>query len=346
MSGATESEEMEEIEDAENAASHTLWVDEEHAGQRLDRFLASQLPEFSRSRLQGLIAQGQLWREGTEPHHARQAVCDAAAKTRAGECYVLIVPQAATSQLVARNIPLSIIYEDAHLLVIDKSAGMTVHPAPGHADDTLVNALLAHCGGSLSGIGGVARPGIVHRIDKDTTGLLVVAKHDTAHAALSAQLADRTLSRVYCAVAWGVPSPTKGTITGNIGRSPHHRQKMALLKRGGREAATHYRVEEVFFHRGTPVASLLECRLETGRTHQIRVHCTSIGHPLIGDPLYGSPQTKREKILGVSFARQALHAKELSFIHPMDNQLMHFAAPLPEDLTELIGLLRGLKDAQ
>jgi 23S rRNA pseudouridine1911/1915/1917 synthase len=245
-------------------------------------------------------------------------------------------------------IALDIVYEDNDLLVINKPAGLTVHPGAGNPDMTLANALLAHCGDSLSGIGGVARPGIVHRIDKDTTGLLVAAKNDAAHLALSAQLADRSLSRTYLALVWGEPSPGKGTITGNIDRSFSNRQKMAVVNKGGRPAVTHY---EVVSSLQSPVVSLVQCKLETGRTHQIRVHFAHIGHPLVGDPLYGAPaasklNSKAGKTLPdaakkalLSFERQALHAKKIGFIHPTTGKAMQFECELPEDMKRLIAAL-------
>lgn len=318
----------------------TLIVEDDAAGERLDKFLSSRLPEFSRSRIQALLAQGMVTLAGN-------VISDASQKVKPTQIFQLTIPEAVPTHMVAQDIALDVIYEDKDLLVINKQAGLTVHPAPGHPDNTLVNALLAHCGESLSGIGGVSRPGIVHRIDKDTSGLLVVAKHDVAHNALSAQLADRTLSRTYQAVCWGTPTPAKGTITGNIGRSISNRQKMALLKTGGKPAVTHYTALEDF-----TLASLVECKLESGRTHQIRVHMTHIGHPLIGDPLYGQSTESRLKsgaaknlvppmraaLLG--FQRQALHAIKMGFIHPRSAKYVEFHAPLPEDMRELIASLK------
>jgi 23S rRNA pseudouridine1911/1915/1917 synthase len=238
---------------------------------------------------------------------------------------------------------LDIRYEDEHLLVVDKPAGLVVHPAPGNLDRTLVNALLAHCGDSLVGIGGVKRPGIVHRLDKDTSGLMVVAKSELAHARLAADFAARRISRAYFAVVWGVPLPPSGEIAGNIGRSPVNRKKMAVLPRGGRAALTRYRVLREF--RG--IAAALECRLATGRTHQIRVHLSERGHPLIGDPLYGSSRTgRRSKLLPESvrgpvtaFPRQALHAQTLGFIHPISQESLEFKSELPSDIKLLLDML-------
>ncbi len=333
--------------------AHTVIIPADQAATRLDKALSITLPELSRSRVQMLIAQGHVSRSG-------KPIADSAHKVKAGEEYCVNIPPPTSSEIKAMPIPLSIVYEDEHMLVIDKPAGLTVHPAAGHYDDTLVNALLAHCGATLSGIGGVARPGIVHRIDKDTSGLLVVAKHDEAHRALAAQLAKRTLKRVYQCVVWGVPKPAQGTITGNIGRSPHNRKKMAIVK-GGKEATTHYKVIEGYGIRDMgygkmksqipnpksqfSLASLLECRLETGRTHQIRVHLAHKGHALVGDPVYGSaPLRKRLPIdFALDFPRQALHAAQLSLIHPITLKHMDFLSPLPDDMKRLISAFRALK---
>lgn len=320
---------------------HTITAAENDAGQRLDRFLATQLPDMSRSRLQALIGQGCVRSQGA-------VIDDASFKVKQRQEFILSIPETVPSHIIPQDIALDIVYEDEHLLVINKPAGLTVHPAPGHADNTLVNALLAHCGESLSGIGGVARPGIVHRIDKDTSGLLVVAKHDSAHTHLSAQLAERTLKRTYNAVAWGEFKQKSGSISGNIGRSISNRQKMAVVKSGGKPAVTHYRVLESF-----DVATLVECNLETGRTHQIRVHLTHIGHPLVGDQTYGQstqsrlnagpmkslPASTRQALL--SFERQALHAKSLGLIHPATGKTMQFSCDLPPDMLQLIDALRS-----
>ncbi|MDE3060763.1 MAG: RluA family pseudouridine synthase [Pseudomonadota bacterium] len=327
---------------------HTVIAEAGDAGTRLDRFLSSRLPQLSRSRLQALIEEGCL-------SNGSRVITDASAKVKPHQEFHLTMPKAKPSHMPAQDIALDIVHEDKHLLVINKPAGLTVHPGPGNPDMTLVNALLAHCGKSLSGIGGVTRPGIVHRIDKDTSGLLVVAKNDVAHLALSAQLAERTLKRTYYAVVWGVPKPLKGTITGNIGRSLGNRQKMAVLKKGGKPAATHYKVIETFSPGGgkTPIASLVECQLETGRTHQIRVHFSFIGHALVGDPAYGQstqsrlgataykslPAKTRKALL--DFHRQALHAREMEFVHPATGRKMQFEAKLPEDMKALIKALQN-----
>jgi 23S rRNA pseudouridine1911/1915/1917 synthase len=314
-------------------------VDESASGERLDKFLSSQLPDLSRSRIQTLLAQGMVALSGV-------VITDASLKVKPAQKFYLTIPEASTTHMLPQDIALDIIYEDKDLLVINKQAGLTVHPAPGHPDNTLVNALLSHCGDSLSGIGGISRPGIVHRIDKDTSGLLVVAKHDVAHNALSAQLADRSLSRTYQAVCWGMPKPPKGIITGNIGRSISNRQKMAVLRVGGKPATTHYRTLENY-----AMCSLIECKLETGRTHQIRVHMLQQGNPLVGDPLYGNTTESRLKAnIGkslskearaalLSFNRQALHAIHMGFIHPRTGKHMEFDTPMPDDMQKLIAAL-------
>lgn len=303
--------------------STTVVITGQDAGLRLDKALATHMPEFSRSRLQHLMEQGCV-------KLGEATITDAGRKVKPGDIYSVTVPDAAPSELVAADIPLTVIYEDADLLVLDKPAGLTVHPAPGHEQDTLVNALLTHCGDSLSGIGGVQRPGIVHRIDKDTSGLLVVAKHDAAHQHLSAQLATRTLSREYLCIVKGMPTPTSGTINAAIARSTTNRKKMAVVKSGGREAVTHYKLLKRLNN-----ASLLQCNLETGRTHQIRVHLAHIGHPIIGDPVYG------RKLKGIEFPRQALHAVRLKLIHPRTGKPMEFEAEMPEDMRELLNKMNG-----
>lgn len=250
------------------------------AGGRFDRVLADLFPDLSRVAAKRAILAGEASIGG-------QVVTDPSASIRAGESVAVSLPPPVPAEPVGQAIPLAILYEDDHLIVIDKPPGMVVHPAPGSADSTLVNALIAHCGTSLSGIGGVRRPGIVHRIDKDTSGILVVAKHDRAHQGLGAQFADHSATRVYEAVVWGWPQPAEGEIVGNIGRDPHHRKKMAVLGRGGRAAQTGYRTVERFAGAGAPLAARLECRLATGRTHQIRVHLAHLGCPVLGDPVYG-----------------------------------------------------------
>ncbi len=298
------------------------------ADKRLDKALAialaSSADAYSRTRLQQLIAAGAVQVNG--------AVATDAAQTVLGSETVMIAPPPplpATPR--ATTLPLAILYEDADILVLDKPPGLVVHPAAGHAEDTLVNALLAHCGTSLSGIGGVARPGIVHRLDKDTSGLLAVAKHDRAHAALAAQFADRSLSRIYLAFVWDLPQPPHGTVDLPIGRDARHRQKMTVRSPGsGKPARTHYDVQENFGTR----AALVRCRLETGRTHQIRVHLAQLGHAVIGDAVYGRPRRGTDALTKLlrRFPRQALHAAEMKLLHPMTGKPLQFKAALPPDL--------------
>ncbi|MGE4061747.1 MAG: RluA family pseudouridine synthase [Rhodospirillaceae bacterium] len=294
-------------------------------GARLDKWLAGALPDVSRSRLKALI-------EGGAVTVGAKVERDPARKVRSGEIARVKIPAAVAALPEAQAMALDVIYEDDDLIVINKPAGLVVHPAAGNLDGTLVNALLAHCGPSLAGIGGVKRPGIVHRIDKDTSGLLVVAKTERAHAGLTAQFAAHEVERRYDAVVWGVPKPPRGTITGAIGRSGANRKKMAIVARGGKPAETSYVMVEAF---GTRAAHV-QCRLKTGRTHQIRVHMTSKGHPLIGDPVYGRGRTTK----GISFSRQALHASTLGFIHPASGKTLNFESALPPDLRALIAALR------
>ncbi len=308
----------------------------EEAGQRLDKWLSARLPDLSRTRIKSLIEQGRVVSAGV-------TIADASAKVKAGQDFAVAVPPDAPAEPEAQDIALDVVYEDGDLIVIDKPAGMVVHPAPGSPDHTLVNALLAHCGESLSGIGGVRRPGIVHRIDKDTSGLLVVAKNDRAHHALSEQFAAHTLERAYKALVWGMPNPTQGDIEGDIGRSPQDRKKMAIVSHGGKHAHTRYRVIRPFAG-GT--VSLVECRLSTGRTHQIRVHMTSIGHPLVGDQTYGRSRAAKLKALPeharaalADFPRQALHAYLLGFTHPTTGELVRFESDLPADINALMAAL-------
>lgn len=300
------------------------------AGQRLDRVLAPLFPDLSRARLQALINDGRLTFDG-EP------IRDAARKAKAG-VYILNVPPPAPADPEPEAIALSILYEDAHLIVVDKAAGMAVHPAPGTYSGTLVNALLHHCGDSLSGVGGVARPGIVHRLDKDTSGVMVAAKTDAAHRGLSSLFATHDIDRLYVALTRGAPSPPTGTIQTQIGRSPGDRKRMAVLRSGGREAITHYRVETQFGSQGRPLAARVACRLETGRTHQIRVHLASKGAPCLGDPVYGAGQpaaTVRESMEASGLRRQALHAALLGFVHPITGETLRFETPLPPDMATL-----------
>ena len=342
-----------------SSASHdpaglvTLTVTDEQAGLRLDKALALLAGEISRARLQQVIKEGGVSLNGA-------VVSDGSRKVAEGDLIALAMPQARPPDPVGQDIPLDVVYEDEHLIVIDKPAGLVVHPAGGHEDGTLVNALIAHCGESLSGIGGVRRPGIVHRLDKDTSGLLVVAKNDRAHQKLAKQFADhgRTgpLQRAYVAITWGCPRLREGTIDAPIERSTRNREKMQVVKEGrGREAITHITLIERYpplmkgLDETEPLASLVECRLETGRTHQIRVHMSHIGHPLLGDALYGSgfatkaarlPEQAREALSALG--RQALHAAVLGFAHPATGEEMLFQSEPPEDFANLQAALASL----
>ena len=301
-----------------------------HSGWRLDRALAAALPTLSRERLKALIRSGAL------ESPSGNAVRDPAAKVRGGESFRLTVPEPTPAHNAPQDIPLSIAFEDEHLLVVDKPAGLVVHPAAGNLDGTLVNALLHHCGGSLSGIGGVARPGIVHRIDKDTSGLLVVAKTDVAHEGLARQFAAHSVERRYLAIVAGVPKTSQGTIDAPLARSATNRKKIAIVEGSrGKRAVTHWK--RLQFLRD---AALVECRLQTGRTHQVRVHMASIGHPLLGDPVYGgSGKQHRELLKSLHFNRQALHAAALGFIHPVTKARLSFDSALPSDMQELFTAL-------
>lgn len=321
----------------EGGEALTAVLPPELAGQRLDKALAALLPDLSRARLQALIAEGRLALDG-------QLVTDASRKAKAGT-YILLVPPPIPADPEPEAIPLAVLYEDAHLIVVDKPAGMAVHPAPGSLTGTLVNALLHHCGDSLSGVGGVARPGIVHRLDKDTSGVMVAAKSDAAHKGLSALFATHDIDRLYIALTRGAPSPPSGTITTQLGRSPGDRKKMAVLRSGGREAITHYKVEAAFGPQDKPLAARVACRLETGRTHQIRVHMASKGSPCLGDPVYGAGQPAaavREAIQAAGLKRQALHAAVLGFVHPITGETLRFETPLPADMATLQGSLEAL----
>jgi 23S rRNA pseudouridine1911/1915/1917 synthase len=303
---------------------------------RLDRVLAVLRPELSRSRLKTLILAGSVSARGAP-------VRDPAYHVAKGDTITIDVPEAAPAEPKGEDIALDIVYEDEDIIVINKPKGLVVHPAAGHETGTLVNALIAHCGASLSGIGGIRRPGIVHRLDKDTTGLMVAAKNDRAHQSLTAQFADhgRTgpMRRGYMAFIWGVPNRARGTVDAPIDRHPFAREKMAV-RDSGREAVTHWEVRTAFNGRdGKPVASLLACQLETGRTHQIRVHLSHIGHPLLGDAIYGPHFKTKAGQLGpkgqaalAALGRQALHAYLLALEHPRTAELLHWEAALPEDL--------------
>ena len=295
------------------------------AGWRLDRALAVAVPTLSRERLKALIRGGSVEAHGTPMR-------DPALKVRGDEAFRVAVPEPSPAHNEPQDIPLTIAFEDEHLLVVDKPAGLVVHPAAGNLDGTLVNALLHHCRGSLSGIGGVARPGIVHRIDKDTSGLLVVAKTDVAHEGLAKQFAAHSIVRRYLALVNGVPKASGGVVDAALARSATNRKKIAIVEGNrGKRAVTHWNRLELLND-----AALVECRLETGRTHQVRVHMASIGHPLIGDPVYGLSGKTHSKILkDLGFHRQALHATELGFTHPITKNKLSFSSPMPPDMQEL-----------
>ena len=341
---------MEQASSSNSGERLEVTVAGDEGSPRLDRVLAARLPELSRSRLKALILAGQV--SMTKASVKTAPIRDPAYHVGPGDTITIDVPEAAPAEPGPEAIALDIAYEDEDIIVINKQAGRVVHPAAGHESGTLVNALIAHCGASLSGIGGVRRPGIVHRLDKDTTGLMVVAKNDRAHQSLTAQFADhgRTLpmARGYLAFVWGVPNRQRGTVDAPIDRHPHAREKMAV-REGGREAITHWEIQETFAGRdGKPVAALLACRLATGRTHQIRVHLAHIGHPLLGDAVYGPHFKSKASQLGPKgqaaltvLGRQALHAYLLALEHPKTGELLRWEAPLPEDLVLLEGALRA-----
>ncbi|HKY94111.1 MAG TPA: RluA family pseudouridine synthase [Kiloniellales bacterium] len=323
--------------------SFSVTVPEAAAGERADRFLAAALaeaaPGLSRSRLKALIEEGAVALGG-------RTLREPSARVKPGQVFAIFLPEPRPAEPEAQAIALTVVYEDADLIVVDKPAGLVVHPAPGNPDRTLVNALIAHCGASLSGVGGVGRPGIVHRLDKDTSGLLVAAKNDLAHQDLTRQFQARTIERLYQALVWGTPSPASGSISGAIGRDPRNRQRMAVVAKGGKEALTYYRVAKSMV---AGQISLVECRLATGRTHQIRVHLAAKGHPLIGDPLYGRitkarlgalPTAARAAVQG--FPRQALHAASLGFHHPRSKVWLFFQSAMPRDQESLMEELDAL----
>jgi 23S rRNA pseudouridine1911/1915/1917 synthase len=313
----------------------TILASPEDAGIRLDTFLAKAIGTISRSRVKGMILEGRLTRDGT-------VTADTSEPVRPGAAYRLTPPAPAPATPQGEAMELSILFEDEYLLVLNKPAGMVVHPAPGNPDGTLVNALIAHCGESLTGIGGERRPGIVHRLDKDTSGVMVAAKTELAHTRLSAAFAARDLEREYKAICWGVPTLSSGAIHGDIGRDPRERKRMAVVTRNGKHALTNYRSLQIF---GT-AAALLACRLATGRTHQIRVHLAHIGHPLVGDPVYLRRRPAAAKTLGqpalnlaLDFPRQALHAETLGFTHPITGVPLRFTVPPPADFQALADAL-------
>jgi 23S rRNA pseudouridine1911/1915/1917 synthase len=316
------------------ATIHRVVAGAEAAGQRVDRFLADAFGAVSRSRVKALIEAGHATRDGIRLREPSEAV-------REGALYALNPPAAVAAEPLGQHIDLSILFEDSDLLVLDKPPGLVVHPAPGNEDGTLVNALIAHCGAALA-IGGERRPGIVHRLDKDTSGVMVVAKTELALARLSAAFAARDIDRAYLALTWGLPNPASGEIAGAIGRDPRERKRMAVVAGGGKQALTRYRT---LAHRDGAVA-LLECRLATGRTHQIRVHVGSIGHPIVGDPVYLRripaaarllPEAVRRPLL--DFPRQALHAARLGFAHPRTGAALDFRTAPPPDMAALMAML-------
>jgi 23S rRNA pseudouridine1911/1915/1917 synthase len=332
----------------------SILVADHEAGGRLDRVLAAHVGELSRTRLKGLIEAGSATVDGS-------TIRDPAHRVNSGAAILLDIPPPAPAKPTAEPIPLAVVYEDADIIVIDKPKGLVVHPAAGNWTGTLVNALIAHCGDSLSGIGGERRPGIVHRLDKDTTGLMVVAKNDRAHRALAAQFAGHgrdggPFERGYLAFVWGAPDRPRGSIDRPIGRHPRARDRMAV-REGAREAVTHWEVCERFSGPDAPrdkrrqaVAGLLACRLETGRTHQIRVHLASIGHPVIGDSVYGPGFRTKAALLPVparaalaDLARQALHAHVLTITHPIIGEILHFRSELPADLSRLHNVLAAMR---
>lgn len=339
---------------SKNASERRLTVSAspDDSGQRLDRWLAGKLPQFSRARLQALIRAGSV---GIENANAGRTISDVGAPVKPGAVYVIEEPEPSPPEAVAEPLALNIAYEDRDVIVIDKPAGLVVHPAAGHASGTLVNALIAHCGASLSGIGGVKRPGIVHRLDKDTSGLLVVAKNDAAHKALSEQFkshgADGRLLRAYLALAWGAPLRKKGVIDAPLARSAVNRTKISVTRAdAGRRAVTRYETLESFRDKDGEgaVAALMRLELETGRTHQIRVHLAHIGHPVFGDATYGAGQkTRAAKLPDAArplvkiLQRQALHAAELGFEHPRTARMLKFVSELPADMASILTALRA-----
>lgn len=323
-------------EDSPTAEPLDISVPPGAEGERIDRLLANTLPDRSRSFLKRLIEDGCL--DAAGEHGA--TIIEPSYRVKPGERFLLRIPASVDPEPLGENIPLNVVFEDDDLIVINKPPGLVVHPAPGNLTGTLVNALIAHCGASLKGIGGVRRPGIVHRLDKDTSGIMVSAKTGPAHEGLTRQFADHSIERAYAAFVWGMPSPSQGMVEGNIGRSPRNRKKMAVLTLGGKTALTNYRTEAAY---AAGAASLVECRLETGRTHQIRVHMAHIGHAVIGDPVYGGGSTRARMSqlspeasnMIAGFRRQALHARLLGFEHPISGEFQQFEAALPDDLAAL-----------
>ncbi len=324
----------------EPASRHDVEVTEARAGRRLDRVLADALPVLSRTRLKALIEAGRVVRTDRPP---AATIAEPSYRVKSGQTFAVFVPDARPAKPRPQDIAIAVVYEDDDLLVVDKPAGLVVHPAPGNPDGTLVNALIAHCGDGLSGIGGVRRPGIVHRLDKETSGLMVVAKNDRVHAGLSAQFEARVVERAYHAVVWGVPDTASGAIEGNIGRSARNRKKMAVVARGGKPALTRWRRER----RIGAMAAILECRLATGRTHQIRVHLAHRSMPVIGDRVYGGTLTAaRRRAIGDDAAatlsastRHALDAYLIGFQHPKSGEMHRYQHEFANDLRQLVDLL-------
>ena len=324
--------------------STRIEVEAETAASRVDRFLADRIPALSRSRIQSMIEAGQVQRQPSVPSGLVPAgALQAADPVPPGARYVVVMPPAVSASPLPQAMPLAILHEDADLLVLDKPAGLVVHPAPGSPDNTLVNALLAHCGDSLPGIGGEKRPGIVHRLDKDTSGVMVVAKSELALTRLSAMFAARDLDRSYVALCWGLLAPAAGEIEGAIGRDPRDRKRMAVVARGGKAALTRYATQQSWL----AAVSLLHCQLATGRTHQIRVHLAHAGHAIVGDPAYGRRVPAVARLLPahvrgalLDFPRQALHARTLGFVHPITGDRLSFSTPPPDDLQQLLALLQ------
>jgi 23S rRNA pseudouridine1911/1915/1917 synthase len=319
-----------------DASRHLVTIDHSAAGERLDRALTAALPDLTRSRVKALIESRRVaLADGT-------TVEEPSRKVKKGEQFVVDIPAPEPAEPAAQALDLDILYEDKDLLVLNKPAGLVVHPAPGNPDHTLVNALIAHCGESLSGIGGVRRPGIVHRLDKDTSGVMVVAKNDNTHTALSKLFAAHDLTRIYKVLVWGGPKMKSGTVEGPIDRHPIDRKRMAMRRSGGRHSITEWWLEERFGSALTPIASLMGAKLHTGRTHQVRVHMSHIGLPVVGDPLYGRKRNGPGPEALKLFKRQALHAAVLEFIHPRTKETLSFATELPQDMKKLVAELNGV----
>lgn len=322
--------------DPDLETTYTVQLGEGKGASRLDKALVAAMPDFSRSRLKALILDGAITDEQGKTY------TDPSEKVPDGLSLTIVVPEPVMAMPEPEDIPLNVLFEDEHLIVIDKPAGLVVHPAAGNPKGTLVNALLHHCRGSLSGIGGVARPGIVHRLDKDTSGVMMAAKSDLAHRGLAEQFRDHSLDRSYQALVWGVPEPREGEIESQIGRSPKNRKAMAVVPTGGKYALTRFKVLKVV----GLTASLVECRLATGRTHQIRVHMTHLGHPIIGDPVYGNRQRRARRLSEEAakairaWPRQALHANMIGFTHPSTGEYHQYRSILPNDISELIATLQ------